>query len=159
MSKGVVQPSINLKLSEELKRRIKEKSDFEGLTVSKYIRELLSNYLDGTLCVEEKEVVKEDTFFTSIDFLQLIVWMYSKRNKNSFQETEEDLDRYIRILKKIEMHLPKNLSIEFDKVLLDILRVKNEKSKYSKNYEFARSYSSSPEFNFMLLEAYLLTIK
>jgi len=49
--------------------------------------------------------------------------------------------------------------MEFDKVLSDVLRANDETLKYSKGYTFADGYSSTPEFNFELLENYLLTFE
>ena len=156
MSKPKSQPSINLKLSEELKEKVNQKASFKKQTVSKYIRELLVTYFDGTLCKGEiaRNATKE--FINSTEFLQLVVWMYSKRKSNDSKETHGEIDAYIKTLKSVERHFPKDLSSEFDKVLLDVLRVKNETSKYAKDYKFVDGYSSSPEFNFELLEKYLL---
>ncbi|MDO7173907.1 hypothetical protein [Mariniflexile sp. AS56] len=157
MSKPVSQASINLKLSDDLKEKIKTKAELKQLTISKYIRELLLDYFDGTLC--RREVVKnqENEFVNSTDFLQLVVWVYSIKRSSKFKEKADDLDNYIKTLKKVDNHLPKYLVVEFDKVLSDVLRVINENTAYSKEYRFANGYSASPEFNFDLLEKYLLT--
>jgi len=149
--------SINLKLPEELKRQVKEKANIKEQTVSKYIRELLSSYLDGTLCLSQEAMNQRKEFINSTEFLQLIVWMYTIRKEKKFKETPEELDGYIRTLKKIDQHLPREIVMEFDKVLSDVLRVKGEPSRYPKEYKFAVSYSSTPEFNFNLLENYLLS--
>lgn len=158
MNKFKGQASINLKLSENLKQRTKEKADLKQQTVSKYIRELLVNYFDGTLCISEMAKNQRKEFINSTEFLQLIVWMYSIRKLNKFKETQEELEGYISTLKKTQEHFPKNLVSEFDKVLLDLIRIANETSKYSKkDYKFADGYTSNPEFNFELLENYLFS--
>lgn len=156
MSKPAYQPSINLKLSEDLKEKVNQRAAQKQQTVSKYIRELLSTYFDGTLCRSEIQRHAKKDFINSTVFLQLVVWMYSKRKTNGFKEKPEELDAYIKTLKNVEQHLPKDLAVEFDKVLFDVLRVKGETLKYSKEYRFADGYSSSPEFNFELFEKYLL---
>jgi hypothetical protein len=157
MNKVKGQTSINLKLPEDLKQLTKEKADLKQQTVSKYIRELLSNYFDGTLCISEIAKNQRKEFINSTEFLQLIVWMYSIRKSNKFKETPGKLEGYISTLKKTQEHFPKNLVSEFDKVLLDLIRIENENSKYSKDYKFADGYSSNPEFNFEILENYLLS--
>ncbi len=157
MNKPTSQPSINLKLSEELKEKVNQRASSKQQTVSKYIRELLTTYFDGTLCKSEIARNAKKEFINSTAFLQLVVWMYSKRKERGFKEKPADLDAYIKTLKNVERHLSKELAVEFDKVLLDVLRVKNETSRYSKDYKFADGYSSSTEFNFELLEKYLLS--
>lgn len=149
------QPSVNLKLSEELKQKINIRANFKNQTVSKYLRELLTNYFDGTLCIGEIEKNEKKEFINSTEFLQLIVWIYSKQKKSDFKESDKDLDGYIKTLKKVVTYLPEDLVQEFDKILMDILRVKNEESKYSKDYRFVNGYSSSPKFNFQLFEEFI----
>ncbi len=156
MSKTPNQSSINLKLSEELKEKVNHKAHLRQQTVSKFIRNLLSTYFDGTLCKGEITKNAKKEFINSTEFLQLVVWMYSKRKSKDFKEKTEELDGYVKTLKKVEERLPKDLAVEFDKVLFDILRVKNENSIYSKDYKFADGYSSTREFDFELLEKYLL---
>jgi len=58
----------------------------------------------------------------------------------------------------IDQYQPKHFVMEFDKVLLDVFRAKSATSNYSREYTFADGYSSTPEFNFSLLENYLLTL-
>jgi hypothetical protein len=156
MNKVKGQASINLKLSEDLKKRTEEKADLKQQTVSKYIRELLSNYYDGSLCKNEIAKNERKEFINSTDFLQLVVWIYSKRKSNIYREGDKNIEKYIRTLKKVEEHLPANLVTEFDKVLSDIIRSTNTKSIVSKDYTFANGYHSTPEFNFEILEKYLL---
>lgn len=151
------QPSVNLKLSEELKQKINIRANFKNQTVSKYLRELLTNYFDGTLCIGEIEKNEKKEFINSTEFLQLIVWMYSKQKKSDFKERDKDLDGYVKTLKKVVTYLPEDLVQEFDKILMDILRVKNEESKYSKDYRFVTGYSSSPRFNFELFEKFIFS--
>lgn len=156
MIKTTGEASINLKLSAELKEKIKIRADFRKQSLSKYIRELLSNYLDGSLCKGEMARNERKEFINSTEFLQLVVWMYTIKRSNKYKETATDLDKYIGTLKKTEQHLPKNLVSEFDKVLLDLIRVTNEASEYFKVYKFVDGDTSSLRFNFEVLENYLL---
>lgn len=155
MNKPTRKASINLKLPDELKAKLKSVAELKQQTVSKYMRELLSNYFDGSLC--KGDVVKNErkTFINSTEFLKLIVWMYSIKRSKTYKQTQTDLDNYIETLKKIAQHFPNNLVKEFDKVLFDLIRVTNENSEYSKDYKFADGYNSTPEFNFEILEKYL----
>lgn len=85
--------SINLKLPDDLKERVKNKSDLKQQTVSKYIRELLSNYFDGSLCKNEIAKNERKEFVGSTDFLQLVVWIYSKRKSNKYLEGDKNIEK------------------------------------------------------------------
>lgn len=148
--------SINLKMSEDLKSEIKKKADLKQQTISKYIRDLLSGYFDGTLCKAEKARNARNEFVNSTEFLQLIIWMYSVKRSKKFKEILPDPQYYIETLKNTAHHLPKYIVNEFDKVLFDLIRVANLASGSTKDYKFTNGYTSTPEFNFELLEKYLL---
>lgn len=156
MSNDIGKASINLKMSDELKEKIKIRANYRKQTLSKYLRELISNYFDGTLC--KGEVARNETkeFINSTEFLQVVVWIYSKKGAKKVKETQTDLDKYIGILKKTEQYLPKHLISEFDKVLLDLIRVTNDVGVYSKEYKFVDGETSSLRFDFEVLEKYLL---
>ena len=88
MSKPTRIASINLKLPDDLKAKLKSKAEIKQQTVSKYIRELLSNYFDGTLCKGDVVINERKTFINSTEFLKLIVWMYSIKRSSKFKETQ-----------------------------------------------------------------------
>ncbi|MFD1162874.1 hypothetical protein [Hwangdonia seohaensis] len=155
MNKPTRTASINLKLPDELKAKLKTKAEIKQQTVSKYIRELLSNYFDGSLCKNEMVRDEKKSFINSTGFLKLIVWMYSKKRSGTKIETQTDLDNYMGTLKKIEQHLPENLVKEFDKVLFDLLRVANLNSDCSSVFQFADGSSSTPQFDFEKFEKYI----
>lgn len=156
MNKALSTASINLKLSDELKEKIKSKAESKQQTVSQYMRDLLSNYYDGSLCKNEIAKNERKEFINSTEFLQLVVWIYSKRKSNKYRERDKNIEKYIRTLKKIEEHLSGYMVAEFDKVLSDIIRSENQKIIALKDYSFTNGYSSTPEFNFEILEKYLL---
>lgn len=156
MNKVISKASINLKLSDDLKEKIKRKADAKQQTVSQYMRALLAHYYDGSLC--KNEIVKNERkeFINSTKFLQLVVWIYSKRKSNIYRESDKNIEKYIRTLKKVEEHLSTNLVTEFDMVLSDIIRSINTKPMVSKDYTFENGYHFTPEFNFEIFEKYLL---
>lgn len=151
-------PSINLRLPKELKQKIVKEANCHGLTVSKYVRGLLDDYFNGRLFDEELEQYKNYWFVQSPEFLKLVVWMYTKKENNKRFEDVQELNGYISTIKKLEEHLERNLVIEFDKVLQDILRIKTNKSFASKDYfEFTEDYADN-QFDFSLLENYISRI-
>lgn len=149
-------PSINLKLSEELKNRVEKSAQFKKQTISKFTRVLLTSYIEGTLCDKEIAYYREKEFISSTSFLQLVVWMYKKKEDKSCTSTVKQLEDYIRTLKQTDNHLPEDLVQEFDKVLEDLIRVKNGKLPFEREFKFSISSYSNPCFNYEKLEYYLL---
>ena len=73
------QPTINLRLPEDLKRELENQSYLKNQTVSKYVRELLSNYFSGELFKKEISHYKNTQFISSLAFIKLITWVYKKK--------------------------------------------------------------------------------
>jgi hypothetical protein len=149
-------PSINFRVPELLKIDILREAAFLNKTVSTYLRDLLTEYLDGSLYRDEIAFYERNEFINNTEFIQLVIWMYSKRNNKKCTSTPAQLDDYIKTLKKIDGNLPDEFVSEFDKVLEDVLRVKKETSDYKKEYKFCQSSHFSPGFDYGKLEDYLL---
>lgn len=149
-------PSINFRLPKKLKQRINKEAGQNNLTVSNYIRNLLESYYDGELFEEEMFAYRRYEFIQSTEFIKLAVWMYSKRNDRKYTSENDELDGYIRTLKKVEGYLPSHLVTEFDKVLQDLLSVKNKDSSYLQ-FDFCYEHGNN-KFNYSLLEAYIFNI-
>ena len=145
-------PSINFRVPLSLKNKIEEVAQNRNLTTSGYLRELLERIHDGTYCNEELERRKRESFLFSKEFMQLVIWIYKKRQDKLVKENKEQLEKYIAVLKKAGDNLTKELNDEFDKVLLNLIEyVKSEPRSYSK-YDFIDSYDENKKFNFELLE-------
>ncbi len=151
-------PSINFRLPKELKQKINREAGLNNLTVSNYVRNLLESYYDGELFEEEIFEYRRHEFIKSIEFLRLVVWMYSKRNDKKCTSSNDKLDGYIRTLKNAQDHLPTKIVEEFDKVLQDVLRVKTIKSDYFKQFEFTKANDDLKKFNFLVFEEYIFNI-
>ncbi len=153
-------PSINFRLPEALKIQIYKEAAILNKTVSNFLRDHLEEFLNGTLYEKEIQEYKSDSFINSTEFLKLVVWVYKKRNKSDYEEKDAlRQDDYISTIKSIEGQLPQELNGEFDKVLFDLIKVKNETGSY-KSYEFCKSgrlYENG--FNYNLLETYVLKDK
>ncbi|MBD0825404.1 hypothetical protein [Aestuariibaculum marinum] len=150
-------PSVNLRLSQELKDTIQAEAGKRNLTVSKYLRELLEQIYSGDYCRYETLKDKVENFLFCKDFVQLVVWIYSKRYNKEKTESKEELDRYIATLKQVHTHVPDYLVKEFDKVLQDVMKVRYEESEYSyQSFWFLESGLDKSRFNLKLLEQFLL---
>ena len=150
-------PSINFRLPDELKIQILKEADFNNQTVSNFLRDHMSSFLNGELFETVVAGYENRAFINSTDFLQLIVWVYKK--KGEYNYTAEDKvkqENYISTIKLIGNQLPYELVNEFDKVLLDLMKVKNEKGDF-KSYTFCRtSHLFNDGFDYKKAEDYLL---
>ena len=152
-------PSINFRLPQSLKDELNALADRKKQTVSKYLRELIEKYLTGELYEEEEVMYKRHQFVASIEFIQLIVWMYEKRKSDGCtKEDELVLSKHISTLKKIEGNVPEDLSKEFDFVLKDLLIVQEDNSD-GKYFHFAEHKTYSPGFKYEKLENYLRNLQ
>jgi hypothetical protein len=149
-------PSINFRIAEELKYRIHKEAALKNETVSTYLRDLLTEFFDGRLYEKEMAIYEDQKFINSTGFMQLVIWMYRKKTEKKCTSTARQLDDYIQTLKSINLQLPLNLREEFDIVLLDVLRVKNEEYEHNKEYKFGNTSYSNKGFNYEKLEHYLL---
>jgi hypothetical protein len=154
-------PSINFRIPEPLKREIHKRAALENKTVSNYLRDHLSEYMDGSLFEKEVSHFQNHDFINSTEFLQLIVWMYTKREDKNCTSDNDQLDGYLATIMNMSMNLPKYLVAESEKVLYDILRVKNEDKKeediiFKKKFTFSKKSNIKSGFNYERLEQYLL---
>lgn len=153
-------PSINLRLPKPLKEELQEKAHKRNQTVSMFVRALIENYLSGELCKEQESFYKRHHFVTSLEFIQLLVWIYKKRESKKYIKSDEEvIPNLLYTLKQTEMYLPKDIAQEFDKVLFDILKNQKMASDNSKNYGFSLSRSNNSGFDYVKFEDYLENIK
>jgi hypothetical protein len=150
-------PSINFRVSKELKNIIEGKAEEKNLTTSKYLRDLLEKVHSGEYCYKQEVRSKIESFLYSKEFLQLMIWIYRKKTIQKLEVETNDLMAYIKTLKKIEEHLPQNISQEFDKVLNDVLDLKNDNSYSAREkFEFHESWKEHKKINLELVEEFLL---
>ena len=152
-------PSINFKLSRELKQWITEQASDENLTVSNFLRKELTATMNGDSITVDKDEYYEQSLVGSHRFLSLMIWMYTKRVENKCKIDNNKLGKYIDTLKEIRNIFPKDIEVEFEKVLLDTLKVRSKKSESDRVFKFGRDYHSLRDHNtvnFERIENYLL---
>jgi hypothetical protein len=156
---GNEMPSINFKLSLELKQWILEEAENEKLSVSNFIRKELTSQMKGDSISVDKEMYYEQTLVGSPRFLNLMVWMYRKRSERDCEIDNKKLGEYIDTLKEISNVFPKEIEVEFEKVLLAALKVRSKSSTHERVFKFGREYNDTNDHNtvnFELIENYLL---
>ncbi|WP_111710344.1 hypothetical protein [Lutibacter citreus] len=151
-------PSINFRLSPEMKKWVINEAISKNVTVSNYLRNHLEKFIDGTLYDEFNQSDDHLPFLKSIEFLQLITFVFSKRENSKCTSTQEQLSEYIKTIKQMSNEdLPSKIISEFDKVLMDLIKVKNENKKLSYvHFEFCKTSYLDTSFKYKLLEKYLL---
>lgn len=148
-------PSINFRLPKELREQVVKEAQLLNRTVSNYIRNHLIEFLSGKLYEKEIAFYKSLEFINSTEFLQLVAWVFAQRKNDKCSSTEVQLNGYKQTLKKLEGNLPDSLVVEFDKVLMDILRFQSDTSS-SRAFKFCGNSYTNPLFDYDKLEDYLL---
>jgi hypothetical protein len=148
-------PSINFRLPKELREQVVREAVLLKSTVSNYIRNHLIEFLSGRLYEKEIAFYKSQEFLNTTEFLQLVTWVFVQRKKEKCSATEARLNSYKQTLKKLEGNLPDSLVLEFDKVLIDLLRFQADLSS-SRAFEFGGNSYTNPLFDYCKLEHFLL---
>lgn len=148
-------PSINFRLPKELRDQVAKEAELLNVTVSNYLRNHLDDFYSGKLF--KKEIVFDHRYelINSNEFLQLVVWVFSKRKNEKCIATNDQLNCYIRTIKKLEGILPDSLVIEFDKVLMDLIRVQGDTSSY-RVFKFCGQSYTTAGFDYEKLESFIL---
>lgn len=147
-------PKINFRIPQGMLDKITNNANEKNVTVSAYMRNLLEKVLQEN---EEEVIIEpsnEKKVLDSLDFLKLVVWLYTKKEKKERTESPEELDFYINVIKGLVDHLPLHITEEFDKVLAELLN--NKRKQYSiYSFEFMKKYGSFGTFDYVKLESYL----
>jgi hypothetical protein len=150
-------PSINFRVSIELKNIIEGRAEEKNLTTSKYLRNLLEKVHSGEYCYKEEVRSKIESFLYSKEFLKLMIWIYRKKETKDLEVEKNELDKYIRTLKRIEEYFPQNVSKEFDKVLKDVLDLRDDNGFGSRSkFEFHTARNDYEKLDLKLVEDFFL---
>jgi hypothetical protein len=148
-------PSINFKLPKELREQVVREAQLVNSTVSNYLRNHLIEFLSGRLYQKEISLYKSQEFLNTTEFLQLVTWVFVQRKNDKCIATEAQLNSYKQTLKKLDGNLPVSLVVEFDKVLVDLLRFQADLSS-SRAFKFGGNSYTNPLFDYGKLEHFLL---
>jgi len=148
-------PSINFKLPKELRDQVVREAALLNSTVSNYLRNHLIEFLSGRLYQKEISLYKSQEFLKTIEFLQLVTWVFVQRKNDKCIATVTQLNGYKQTLKKLEGNLPNHLVVEFDKVLVDLLRFQTDLSS-SRAFKFGGNSFTNALFDYGKLEHFLL---
>lgn len=150
-------PSINFRLPQELREKVLQQAAISNKTVSNYLRDHLTEFMDGSLYAREISYFRDNSFINSTEFLQLITWVMTKRENSKCLSTNEQLDTYIQTIKKMDFSIPQDIVKEFDHVLADLIRVRNETGN-DRTFYFCGIMGIDIKFNYNLLVNYMLNV-
>ncbi|WP_053990085.1 hypothetical protein [Mangrovimonas sp. TPBH4] len=151
--------SVTFRIPRVLKNEINQRAEMKGVRLSEYLRDLLTSVVEDRVCQAERERIKElenQKFLRSKEFMQLVIWMYSKRVAQKYNKETDYLDDHIKTLKQVGDHVPMALSKEFDKVLKSLLSIDRD-SIFSVSYDFIKGSGNKQKFDFEKLEKFLLS--
>lgn len=148
-------PSINFRLPEGLKQQIHRKASKKNKTVSNYLRDHLQEFIDGSLYAREISYYQDNSFINSTEFLQLTTWVLVKRENPKCFASNEQLDAYIQTIKRMDYSIPDIIVKQFDHVLADLIRVRNEAGN-DRLFYFCGIIGLESKFNYNLLVNFVL---
>jgi len=175
--------TINLRISNDLRNRLDDIAEQNNLTTSEYARSIfedhfknLSNYQETEEEIEEEEEENEkiEGYFqqkyfelldkefeapdliNSLEFLQLICWIYDHKSPPFEIHTVDQYAKFQKTIIKISNDpiFSEDLKKEFNKVLVDLLKI--EGNNYLRHYqlEFSRPLNFQ-RFNFGKLKKFI----
>jgi antitoxin component of RelBE/YafQ-DinJ toxin-antitoxin module len=147
--------TLNFRVPNEIKDEIVQKAQHKNMTVSRYLRQVLEEVLNGTLHKSEVKVKEEPKFLSSIEFLRLMLWVYQKKEDSKLIEPKEQLEEFTRTLKRLDGHLPEEIIREFDKVLTNVITIKKDGKYNNERFDFPNPYGSN-QFDYGKVERYFL---
>lgn len=149
--------NLNVRISNKLRDMLTDDSDQKGISLSDNVREVLTSYCEQ----EQYEEIDNQTLFdnnypNSNEFIYLVSWMYDKQKDHRHLGSENDLqDLKIIVLEVIKNNcFPNDLKREFEKVLVDIIRLINEFGSGNKKFRFC-IICSDDSFDYVILGDYI----
>ena len=145
---------LNVRISQDLKNKLEKQSKEDGATISDLIRDILNNYTEN----EDSNYSLTDDLYHSNQFLFLITWMFEKRDCGLDGKTEFELQRLKSIVTKVicEQSFPNDLKLEFEKVLVDLVRFISNYHAERMQFHFCKP-NHSGSFNYSILIDYITT--
>ncbi|MGO4905796.1 hypothetical protein [Flavobacterium sp. W20_MBD1_R3] len=149
--------TLNVRIPRKLRDTLINDSDQKGISLSDNVRDILTTYSEELQSEEvDNQTLFDNNFPNSNEFIYLISWMYEKSRDPINWGLKNDL----KDLKKIVLEVIKNncfpndLKLEFEKVLLDILRLINEFGTGNNQFRFCE-LCSNDAFDYVILRDYI----
>ena len=148
---------LNVRIPQDLKNKLEKLSVQNNASTSDILRDILSNHFDYVEN-EAPDYEDEDYLYNSNQFLFLVTWVFEKKFCCYDGHSERDLhslkNTVIDVIK--EKSFPTDLKLEFEKVLVDLVRYLGDYHSENNHFRFGRSNYSST-FNYDILINYIFS--
>lgn len=148
---------LNVRVPRKLRDTLIDDSDEKGISLSDNVREILTSYSEEI----QREEVDNQTLFdnnypNSNEFIYLISWMYEKIRDQYNWGLINDLEDLKKIVLKVIKNnsFPHDLKQEFEKVLIDIIRLISEFGSGNNKFRFCELCSDNA-FDYVILRDYI----
>lgn len=148
---------LNVRVPRYLRDTLIDNSDQKGISLSDNVRDILTSYSEEL----QREEVDNQTLFdnnypNSNEFIYLISWVYDKSRDPINWGLKKDLEDLKAIVLQVIKNdcFPHDLKREFEKVLIDILRLINEFGTGNNKLRFCELYSDNA-FDYVILRDYI----
>jgi len=148
---------LNVRIPIKLRDKLELEAQNDNLTLSDSVRDILHSHcseieLNYQELIDASKTVK----YTSYDFIILVAWLFDKRF-NQYDSIEDNtLENFKEVILKIlkDEYYPDSLKKELEKVLVDIIRYKNEFHNPNRYFQFGLP-DHPAAFNYKLLMTYI----
>ncbi|MFV8339625.1 hypothetical protein ACNQGL_10175 [Flavobacterium sp. LB3P21] len=148
---------LNVRIPEKLRKMLIDDSDQKGISLSDNVRDILTTYSEELQSEEvDNQTLFDNSYPNSNEFIYLISWMYEKSRDPYNWGLKNDLEDLKKIVLEVIKNncFPNDLKKEFEKVLLDILRLISEFGTGNNQFRFCELYSNDA-FDYVILRDYI----
>jgi len=148
---------LNVRISRKLRNLLIEDSDQKDISLSDNVRDILTAYSVELQNEEiDNQTLFDNNFPNSNEFIYLISWIYEKSRDPINWGLKNDLEDLKKIILEVIKNdcFPNDLKREFEKVLLDILRLISEFGTGNNQFRFCELYSNDA-FDYVILRDYI----
>lgn len=148
---------LNVRIPEKLRNMLIDDSDQKGISLSDNVRDILTTYSEELQSEEvDNQTLFDNNYPNSNEFIYLISWMYEKSRDPYNWGLKNDLEDLKKIVLEVIKNdcFPNDLKQEFEKVLLDILRLISEFGTGNNQFRFCE-LCSNDAFDYVILRDYI----
>lgn len=148
---------LNVRIPRKLRDTLINDSDQKGISLSDNAREILTSYYQNLSGAEiDNQTLHDIRFPNSNEFIFLITWLLEKITDPVHGGSKNDLQEIKKIVLEVVKNnfFPNDLKQEFEKVLVDVLRLIGEYGTGNNHFQFCEMYSNDA-FDYSILRDYI----
>ena len=148
---------LNVRISQKLRNTLINDSNQKGISLSDNVRDILTTYSVELQSEEvDNQTLVDNNFPNSNEFIFLIAFMYEKIKDPINWGLKNDLEDLKKIVLEVIKNdcFPNDLKLEFEKVLVDILRLISEFGTGGNKFRFSE-LRSNDAFDYVILWEYI----